>query len=224
MKIKLFFVFYNYIKFLNKIMFEYERFLIVISAPSGTGKSSLINEILKTEKDIQLSVSATTRDKRVGEIDKVNYYFLTREEFKEKIDNDEFYEYAEVFGNYYGTLKSQIEEKFKNGNNVFLDIDYQGAEKITKQIDKKKLLKIFIVPPSLEELRKRLISRGRDEIKDIENRLSKAELEIKQSVNYDYVIVNDDFETAISEIKLIINAKKIQNKNLNENLKKICKP
>lgn len=215
MKIKLFFVFYSYIKFLNKIMFEYERFLIVISAPSGTGKSSLINEILKTEKDIQLSVSATTRDKRAGEIDKINYYFLTKEEFKEKINNNEFYEYAEVFGNYYGTLKSQIEEKFKNGNNVFLDIDYQGAEKITKQIDKKRLLKIFIVPPSLEELRKRLINRGRDKIEDIENRLSKAELEIKQSVNYDYIIVNDDFETAISEIKLIINAKKIQNKNLN---------
>lgn len=192
-------------------MLDYEKFLIIISAPSGTGKSSLINEILKTENDIQLSISATTRDKRVGEVDKVNYYFLTKEDFKKKINNNEFYEYAEVFGNYYGTLKSQIEEKFNNGKNVFLDIDYQGAEKITRQIEKKKLLKIFIMPPSLEELKNRLVSRGRDKAEDIENRLSKAELEMRQSVSYDYIVVNDDFDKTVSDIKLIINAKKLQN-------------
>jgi guanylate kinase len=149
----------------------------------------------------------------------VHYYFLKKEEFEEKINNDEFLEYADVFGNYYGTLKSQIEEKFQNGKDVFLDIDYQGAEKITEKIDKKKLLKIFIVPPSMEELKRRLIERGRDKAEDIEKRLSKAKLEMKQSINYDYVVVNDNFDETVQNIKSIIQAKRIKNsegRNLNE--------
>ena len=200
-------------------MLQYENFLIIVSAPSGTGKSTLINKVLETEQNIKLSVSATTRDIRAGEQDKVHYYFLKKDEFENKINNDEFLEYANVFGNYYGTLKSQIEEKFQNGKDVFLDIDYQGAEKITKKIDEKKLLKIFIIPPSMEELRKRLIERGRDKSEDIEKRLAKAKLEMAQSINYDYVVINDNFDEAVQNIKSIIQVKRIKNsegRNLNE--------
>lgn len=192
-------------------MLEYENFLIIISAPSGTGKTTLINKILETEKNIKLSVSATTREQKVGEIDKVSYYFLTKDDFENKINNNEFLEYANVFGNYYGTLMSQINEKFNNGNEVFLDIDYQGAEKITSKIEAKKLLKIFLLPPSMEELKHRLISRGRENIDEIEKRLAKAKLEMKHSNNYDYVVVNDDFDTTVAMIKSIINSKRIQN-------------
>lgn len=192
-------------------MLKYENFLIIVSAPSGTGKSTLINKVLETETNIKLSVSATTRDMRAGEQDKVHYYFLKKEEFENRINNNEFLEYADVFGNYYGTLKSQIEEKFQDGKDVFLDIDYQGAEKITQKINKKQLLKIFILPPSMNELKKRLIERGRDKPEDIEKRLAKAKLEIKQSINYDYVVVNDNFDETVQNIKSIIQTKRIKN-------------
>ena len=192
-------------------MLDYENFLIIISAPSGTGKTTLISKILESEKNIELSVSATTRDKRIGEIDKVNYYFLTKEDFEKRIENNEFLEYANVFGNYYGTLMSQINEKFNNGKDVFLDIDYQGAEKITKKIESKKLLKIFLLPPSMNELRRRLVSRGRDNTDDIEKRLAKAKLEMRHSNNYDYVVINDDFNETVDTIRSIINSKRIKN-------------
>ena len=192
-------------------MLEYENFLIIISAPSGTGKTTLINKILESEENIQLSVSATTRDKRNGEVDGIDYYFLTKEEFESKIKNDEFLEYADVFGNYYGTLMSQINEKFNNGKDVFLDIDYQGAEKISNKIEATKLLKIFLLPPSMNELKHRLISRGRDKIEDIEKRLEKAKLEMKHSINYDYVVINDNFEETVNIIRSIINSKRIKN-------------
>ena len=192
-------------------MLEYENFLIIISAPSGTGKTTLISKILESEENIQLSVSATTRDKRNGEVDGINYYFLTKEEFESKIKNDEFLEYADVFGNYYGTLMSQINEKFNNGKDVFLDIDYQGAEKISNKIEATKLLKIFLLPPSMNELKHRLISRGRDKIEDIEKRLEKAKLEMKHSINYDYVVINDNFEETVNIVRSIINSKRIKN-------------
>ena len=192
-------------------MLDYEIFLIIFSAPSGTGKTTLISKILESEKNIELSVSATTRDKRIGEIDKVNYYFLTKEDFEKRIENNEFLEYANVFGNYYGTLMSQINEKFNNGKDVFLDIDYQGAEKITKKIESKKLLKIFLLPPSMNELRRRLVSRGRDNTDDIERRLAKAKLEMGHSNNYDYVVINDDFNETVNTIRSIINSKRIKN-------------
>ena len=192
-------------------MLEYENFLIIISAPSGTGKTTLISKILESEENIQLSVSATTRDKRNGEVDGINYYFLTKEEFESKIKNDEFLEYADVFGNYYGTLMSQINEKFNNGKDVFLDIDYQGAEKISNKIEATKLLKIFLLPPSMKELKHRLISRGRDKIEDIEKRLEKAKLEMKHSINYDYVVINDNFEETVNIVRSIINSKRIKN-------------
>lgn len=203
----------------KKTMLKYENFLIIVSAPSGTGKSTLINKVLETETNIKLSVSATTRDMRAGEQDKVHYYFLKKEEFENRINNNEFLEYADVFGNYYGTLKSQIEEKFQDGKDVFLDIDYQGAEKITQKINKKQLLKIFILPPSMNELKKRLIERGRDKPEDIEKRLAKAKLEIKQSINYDYVVVNDNFDETVQNIKSIIQTKRIKNSE-GENLNK----
>ncbi len=192
-------------------MLDYENFLIIISAPSGTGKTTLISKILESEKNIELSVSATTRDKRIGEIDKVNYYFLTKEDFEKRIENNEFLEYADVFGNYYGTLMSQINEKFNNGKDIFLDIDYQGAEKITKKIESKKLLKIFLLPPSMNELRRRLVSRGRDNTDDIERRLAKAKLEMRHSNNYDYVVINDDFNETVNTIRSIISSKRIKN-------------
>ena len=192
-------------------MLKYDNFIIIISAPSGTGKSTLIQKLMELDSDINLSISATTRDMRAGEVDKVNYYFLSKQDFENKIKNNEFLEYAKVFDNYYGTLKSQIEEKFNNGKDVFLDIDYQGTEKIEKQIEKRKLLKIFLLPPSMDELKRRLISRGRDNIEDIEKRLSKAKLEMQHSIYYDYVVINDNFDKTVENVRALIKAKRFEN-------------
>lgn len=190
--------------------FPYDSFVIILSAPSGAGKGTLANMLISRDDKIKVSVSATTRDKRNGEVHGEHYYFLTKEEFKGKIGKGEFLEYAEVFGNYYGTLKAPVEDMLSNGRDVIFDIDYQGGELITKNFDNKRLLKIFILPPSKDELRSRIAKRGRgDSVEDVENRLSKAAFEAEHYKDYDYVVVNDDIEKAYGEIKAIIDAKRL---------------
>ena len=141
-------------------MLKYKNFTIIISSPSGAGKSTIVKKIREWDKKIGFSISATTREARPGEVNGVNYHFFTVEEFKKKIYNDEFLEYAQVFDNFYGTLRSEIEAKFKEDCDVLMDIDWQGAEQISNKLDKNRLLKIFILPPSLKELENRLKSRG----------------------------------------------------------------
>ena len=156
-------------------MLPYEHFIIILSSPSGTGKSTLARMSLDKYNNIKLSTSATTRKPREGEVDGFHYYFLTQEEFDKKVANNEFLEYAGVYEKSYGTLKSQVENKFAEGNDVLLDIDWQGNLSVSKQIqDNSKLLRIFLLPPSVRELENRLSARATDTKDIIEKRMSDA--------------------------------------------------
>ena len=178
--------------------------LIVFSAPSGAGKSSLIKNIIeKSTGDIELSISATTRPPRDGEEHGRDYFFISDEEFNELRRSDSFIEHANVHGYQYGTLKSFVDEKIQNGISIILDIDVQGFNLIRKSIEHN--LSIFIIPPSIKELRKRLTSRGLDSSDVIEKRLSNAKTELKYAEQYDYIVLNDLFENTLSELVSIIN-------------------
>lgn len=179
--------------------------LIIISAPSGTGKSTIINAIIDDPSlKLEFSVSATTRSPREGEENGVNYYFLTVEEFKEKIQADAFAEYEEVYaGRYYGTLKSEIERINNDGKNVILDVDVMGGINV-KKLYGSHALAIFIQPPSVDVLRKRLLARATDSIKEIEKRIGKAEFEISHAQQFDRIVVNDKLETAVEEVRSLI--------------------
>ena len=178
--------------------------LIIISGPSGVGKGTIINELLKENKNLHYSISMTTRKKRENEIDNVNYYFVTPEEFKENIKNNKLIEYAEVYENlYYGTPKDKVEENLNNGKHVILEIDVEGMNNIKKYDEN--AISIFIAPPSLEELESRLRNRKTETEEKINERIKKAEYELEQKKYYDYIIINDDLEKAIKETKNIIN-------------------
>lgn len=171
---------------------------LIFSAPSGSGKSTIVQWLTKEHPDLNLvfSISATSRPPRGTEQHGVEYFFLTPEEFKAKIDADEFLEYEEVYaGRYYGTLKSQVEEQLSNGKNVIFDIDIKGGVNV-KKFFAERALSLFVQPPSVEELRKRLVSRATDTAEQIEIRLSKAEYEMSFASQFDKIIVNDDLETA----------------------------
>lgn len=174
---------------------------IVISGPSGVGKGTICNKLFK-ELNAWYSVSTTTRSPREGEVDGVNYFFISKEEFLKKIEAGEFLEYNYYNENYYGTSKKIVLEKMDQGVNVFSEIDVNGARNI-KKIFPDALL-IYIAPPSMEELRKRLVGRGTDSIERINQRLAIAEEEMKQVDFYDYVVVNDDLEKATNQVKEII--------------------
>ena len=179
--------------------------LIIVSAPSGSGKSTIINEIIKDESlRLQFSISATNRPPRRGEADGVNYYFLSTEQFKAAIENDELIEYEEVYpGRYYGTLRKEIERICGNGNNAILDIDVKGAVNVMKQFGAD-ATSIFIKPPSIDSLRHRLLSRGTEEVEAINQRVSKAEYELSFADRFAHVVVNDVLRTAIDEVHAII--------------------
>lgn len=179
--------------------------LFIVSAPSGAGKSSLIDALLKRfnlDDKLRLSVSHTTRAPRPGEIDHVSYHFITNEEFEKLIERNAFYEYAHVFDHYYGTSREIVEHWLNEGKDVLLDIDWQGARQIRQQSPDAK--GIFIVPPSLEELNRRLVTRATDAPEVIEKRMSKAISEISHYNEYDYVIVNDDFDESLLNMRSII--------------------
>ncbi|BBB32695.1 guanylate kinase [Thermotomaculum hydrothermale] len=187
-----------------KIRLKTRGELFIISAPSGSGKSTLIKLLLEQVENLEYSISYTTREPRKGEINGKDYFFVSEKEFKKMIENNEFIEYAKVFDKfYYGTSKKQVYSRIKQGKDVIMDIDVQGAYQIMK---KKELdfTSIFIIPPSIEELRKRLISRGRDSIEEIEKRLNTARNELKYLRHFDYVVVNDILEEALSSLKSII--------------------
>ena len=178
--------------------------LFVMSGPSGTGKGTICKELLSSydPEELALSISMTTRQPRNGEIDGVSYFFSTKEEFQESIQKDDFIEYAEVFGNFYGTPKSKVYEKLDNGTDILLEIDVQGALQVKEKLPEAVL--IFILPPSLEELEKRIVGRATDSEEVIMKRLAKAEYEISFAEQYDYKVINDELYRAVEEIRGII--------------------
>ena len=196
--------------------------LYIVSAPSGAGKSSLIDSILKRfnlDDSLRLSVSHTTRQPRPGEVDHVSYHFVTNEEFEALIARGAFYEYAHVFDHYYGTSKEIVEQWLNEGKDVLLDIDWQGARQIREQTPDAK--GIFIIPPSLEELHRRLVSRATDAPEVIEKRMNKAVSEISHYDEYDYVIINDDFEESVLNMRSIILANRAKLDKKKEEISKL---
>lgn len=185
----------------------YEGLLVVISGPSGVGKGTICKELMKKSiNNIELSVSTTTRKPRNGEVEGISYYFRGKHEFEEMIKYGQFLEYAKVYNNYYGTPKAQVLSKLKEGRDIILEIDTQGAMQVKRNF--KEGVFIFIMPPSFNELKKRITSRGTESEQDIKKRLRCAFEEIKQVNNYDYVVVNDDIDKAVKKIDCIIHAEK----------------
>ncbi|AXN02103.1 Guanylate kinase [Candidatus Purcelliella pentastirinorum] len=188
--------------------------LFIISAPSGTGKSTLIKSLIKkiSKYKTKISISYTTRNKRMGELNGKHYYFISRNKFKKMIKNKEFLEYAIIFENYYGTPKKIIKNLLLKGINIFLNINWQGAKQVKKKI--KNNISIYIIPPSIKELIKRLKKRGSENQIDIKKRIKQSMKEIKHYIKYDYLIINDKFNVALSDLRniFISEYKKIKNK------------
>ena len=188
---------------------ERRGIMIVLSSPSGAGKTTLTRRLLADNPDMAMSVSATTRAPRPGEVDGKDYFFIDKDRFAEMRDADQFLEYARVFDNYYGTQSDPVFEALDNGHDVLFDIDWQGAQQLT-QAASDDLVKIFILPPSLRELEKRLRSRAQDSDDIIAKRMSKSESEISHWAEYDYVIVNADVDSAGRELQTIIKAERLK--------------
>jgi guanylate kinase len=180
--------------------------LFIISAPSGAGKSTLIQALLKRYSDMRLSVSHTTRAPRTGEQDGVHYHFITTADFQQRIANGEFLESAEVFGNYYGTSAQAIRELLSLGIDVFLDIDWHGAQQIRAKVAG--TIGIFILPPSLDALQQRLTHRATDSAEVIAKRMAQAQSEMSHAFEYDYLVINDQLEQAYNELERIVLAQR----------------
>jgi guanylate kinase len=178
--------------------------LFIISAPSGAGKTSLVGELLKRMENIKASISYTTRDRRPGEEDGINYHFVSREEFIGMLGQNAFLEHAEVFGNFYGTSQQWVEETLAAGEDVILEIDWQGAAQVRQLFAES--TSIFILPPSKQALRERLNNRGQDDSAVIEKRIAAATEEMSHYIEADFMVVNDDFEVALNQLIAIVSA------------------
>ena len=189
--------------------------LIVISGPSGAGKGTICKALLEKHDNIYISVSATTRSPRKGEIEGVNYYFLTKEAFEEKVKENGFLEYANVHGNFYGTPKVNVEKMLDEGKDVILEIDIQGALQVKENF--KEGVFIFILPPSMEELKQRIIKRGSETEESLMTRFKNAYKEINYVSKYNYAVVNDKLDVAVSKVESIIAAEKCRVDRIKEN-------
>lgn len=181
--------------------------LIIISGPSGAGKGTICNALLKEDNNLSISISMTTREKRASEIDGKDYYFVTKKEFEDNIKKGNFLEYAKVHGdNYYGTPKDKVYELLASGKDVILEIDIQGALKVKEKMDEG--IFIFIMPPSMKELRDRLVKRNTESKDKIIERFRNAYKEINEITKYNYVVINDEVDNAVEKVKAIILAEK----------------
>ena len=181
--------------------------LFIVSAPSGAGKTSLVRELIESLDGIRVSVSHTTRAQRRGEVDGVNYHFVSIAEFEAMISRGEFFEYAQVFDNFYGTSRSAVEALLKAGQDVILEIDWQGAQQVREQVPDS--VSIFILPPSCDELERRLANRGTDAHATIARRMRDAVSEMSHYDEYDYLVINDDFTTALRELQALVIAQRL---------------
>lgn len=175
--------------------------LYIVSAPSGAGKTSMLTQLIKIKPKLQISVSHTTREARPGEVHGEDYFFVSKDEFDQAIERDEFFEYAEVFGNYYGTSKKAVQQQLGKGSHVILEIDWQGARKVREQFPE--AISIFILPPSKADLESRLKGRQQDSDDIIQKRMQEARTEMEHYDEYDYVIINDQFEKAVDELEAV---------------------
>ena len=181
--------------------------LYIVSAPSGAGKTSLVKALLDAQPHVRVSVSHTTRPMRPGEVDGVNYHFVSREEFVERMERGEFLEHAEVFGNLYGTSQRWLEQTLNEGYDLILEIDWQGAQQVRRLMPHAR--SIFILPPTQEALRQRLTNRGQDSDEVIEKRMREAVSEMTHYVEYDYLVINDDFAHALIDLQAIFRANQL---------------
>ncbi|MEM7701470.1 MAG: guanylate kinase [Pseudomonadota bacterium] len=183
--------------------------LFILSSPSGAGKTTLSRKLLDADPEIKLSVSATTRAPRPGEIDGIHYHFVSEARFDVMIEEDEFYEWAEVFGYRYGTPKGIIREGLKTGQDYLFDIDWQGTQQL-KQKDDQDVVTVFVLPPSLTELRRRLESRNQDTAEVIDARMERARAEISHWAEYDYVVINDNIEDCFARVREVLDAERMR--------------
>ena len=181
--------------------------LYIVSAPSGAGKTSLVKALLDAQPQVRVSVSHTTRPMRPGEVDGVNYHFVSREEFLARHKHNEFLEHAEVFGNLYGTSQHWVEQTLDEGYDLILEIDWQGAQQVRRLMPQAK--SIFILPPTQEALRQRLTNRGQDSDEVIDKRMREAVSEMTHYVEYDYLVINDDFAHALIDLQAIFRANQL---------------
>ena len=186
--------------------------LIIIAAPSGCGKTSLVKALLKNYDNLCVSVSHTTRKARKGEIDGANYHFISTSAFREMIDNNDFIEHAEVFGNMYGTARQNIKEKLENNVDIILEIDWQGARQVRQNMPDS--ISIFILPPSINALRERLTNRGQDDEDTISKRMANSQTEISHYNEFGYLIINNQFDSALNDLKSIIDDYRKNTKNI----------
>ena len=178
-------------------------FNIVLSSPSGAGKTTITKKLSQKYPNIKISISHTTRKPRPNEIDGVDYHFVSREEFEKLIKKNNFYEYAKIFDNYYGTSKNSVNKLHRENYDVVFDIDWQGTKQLS-EFQELNLIKIFILPPDKDELKKRLINRNQDNDKIVEKRLKQYESDVQHWFDYDYVVINNDLESCFSQIEKII--------------------
>jgi guanylate kinase len=182
--------------------------LFVVSAPSGAGKTSLVRALLEQDKLLRVSVSHTTRSMRVGEQDGSDYHFVDRQDFEAMIDSNEFLEHADVFGNYYGTSQTWVRETLSSGRDVVLEIDWQGAAQVRRLMPY--CVGVFILPPSPEVLKARLTNRGTDEPEVVARRLKEASEECRHALEFDYLVINDDFDVALAELTSVVSAQRLR--------------
>ena len=181
--------------------------LFLVSAPSGAGKTSIVNAALDADSQLVVSISHTTRPARGGEVEGENYFFVSDDQFVQMIDEGKFLEHANVFGKRYGTSKAEVAAKRALGQDVILEIDWQGAQQVREAIPD--AISVFVLPPSVEELAARLTSRGEDTAQSIEKRLGEAKLDMSQAIHFDYLVINADFETALQDVASIVHAARL---------------
>ena len=183
--------------------------LLVISSPSGVGKTSIVKELLKQDAQITMSVSVTTRPQRAGEVDGQDYFFIDEQTFQSRLKSDDFIEHAKVYGNYYGTPRRFVFNQLEQGKDVVFDIDWQGTQQLA-QVAHQDLVSVFVLPPSLNELQKRLKNRGLDSKEVIEKRLSQTTSELSHWAEYNYVLINDNLEQTVHNVMIILNSERLK--------------